>query len=185
MRNRSSSSDALPTSPLIDFDFYRSSAIATTGCPAGGTPAGSCYYAGNVTGWNNTTTGKTIFVEGSLSVVPSGMFHTGTLIVMGNVNLPNGAWGRGNVTMAVPNQAWKQYCNNWSHYRTQFDPASVHLTFPGLQSTYAPAGLTKASTKVAINGFLYVGGNFNNGGGGGGNSDIYGVLYAIGSRNAD
>ena len=28
---------------------------------------------------------------------------------------------------------------------------------------------------------MYVGGNFNNGGGGGGNSDIYGVLYAVGT----
>jgi len=171
----------LPSPPSIDFDFYRTSAAATTGCPAGGTPAGSCYYAGNVDNWNNTTAGKTIFIEGYLDVKSPGMFHTGTMIVMGNVLLPNGVWGKGNVTMSVPNQAWKQYCNNWAYYKANFDPTSVYTAFPGLNTVYAPTGLTKTSSKIAVNGFLYVGGNFNNGGGGGGNSDVYGVLYSVGT----
>jgi hypothetical protein len=169
----------LPPAPSIDFDFYRSSAAATTGCPAGGTPAGSCYYSGNVSNWDNTTTGKTIFIEGDLSVKSPGMFHTGTMIVMGNINLPNGVWGKGNVTMRIPSEAWKQYCNSWATYQA-FD-AGAPASFPGMESSYAPAGLTYSSSKIAVNGFLYVGGNFNNGGGGGGNSDIYGVLYAVGS----
>jgi hypothetical protein len=174
----------LPSPPAIDFDFYRTSAAATSGCPthAGATtavPAGSCYYPGSVTNWDDTTAGKTIFVEGDLTVKSNGMFHTGTMIVMGNVNLPNGVWGTGNVTMSVPTKAWKQYCNDWTFYHDNYD--STLAAFPGLTSAYAPTGLTKASTKVAVNGFLYVGGNFNNGGGGGGNSDIYGVLYAVGT----
>jgi hypothetical protein len=169
----------LPTPPLLDFDFYRTSAAATAGCPAGGTPAGSCYYAGSVANWSNTTAGKTIFIEGDLSVKSPGMFHTGTMIVMGNVNLPNGVWGNGSVTMAVPNQAWKQYCNDWAAYQA-YD-VGAPAAFPGLTAVYAPTGLTKASSKVAVNGFMYVGGNFNNGGGGGGNSDVYGVLYAVGT----
>jgi hypothetical protein len=174
----------LPTPPGIDFDFYRASAAATAGCPTGGSPAGSCYYPSTSTAlgsWSGTTAGKTIFVEGDLSVHSPGMFHTGTMIVMGNVNLPNGAWGTGNVTMSVPTNAWKQYCNDWAFYKTNYDAASPYAAFPGLQTAYAPAGLTHASTKIAVNGFMYVGGNFNNGGGGGGNSDVYGVLYAVGT----
>lgn len=169
----------LPTTPSIDFDFYRASAAATAGCPAGGTPAGSCYYAGNVSNWDNTTTGKTIFIEGDLSIKSPGMFHTGAMIVMGNINLPNGVWGRGSATMNIPTNAWKQYCNSWATYQA-FD-AGAPLAFPGLDSDYAPTGLTKTSSKLAVNGFLYVGGNFNNNSGGGGNSDVYGVLYAVGS----
>lgn len=168
----------LPVPPSLDFDFYRTSAAATAGCPAGGTPAGQCYYAGNVTGWNHTTAGKTIFIEGDLSVTSPGMFHTGTMIVMGNINLPNGAWGKGTATMTMPNKAWKQYCNAWPTYQG-FDATLAE--FPGLNSEYTKNGVTLVSSKIAVNGFLYVGGNFNNGGGGGGNSDIYGVLYAIGT----
>ena len=169
----------LPTPPSLNFDFYRTSAAATAGCPAGGTPAGSCYYSGSVANWDNTTAGKTIFIEGDLSVKSPGMFHTGTLIVMGNINLPNGVWGKGNVAMSMPNTAWKQYCNDWAAYQA-FD-AGAPAAFPGLNSTYTSGAITVNSTKISVNGFLYVGGNFNNGGGGGGNSDVYGVLYAVGT----
>lgn len=171
----------LPTTPALDFDFYRTSATATTGCPAGGTPAGRCYYGGNVTGWNNTTAGKTIFIEGDLSVTSPGMFHTGTMIVMGNINLPNGAWGNGTATMTMPTKAWKQYCNNWAAYTGYATDTTAPAAFPGINSDYIATVAPLTSTKIAVNGFLYVGGNFNNGGGGGGNSDVYGVLYAIGT----
>lgn len=171
----------LPTPPSLDFDFYRTSAAATAGCPAGGTPAGSCYYASSVANWSNTTTGKTIFIEGDLSVKSPGMFHTGTLIVMGNVNLPNGVWGNGTVAMSMPSKAWKQYCNSWATYTGYGIDGTAPAAFPGLSSTYQSGAATLTSKKVAVNGFLYVNGNFNNGGGGGGNSDIYGVLYAIGT----
>ncbi len=172
---------SLPTPPSIDFDFYRTSAAATTGCPAGGTPAGSCYYSGSVANWNNTTSGKTIFIEGDLSVKSPGMFHTGTLIVMGNVNLPNGVWGNGTVAMTMPVKAWKQYCNSWATYTAYGNDSTAPAAFPGLSSSYSATVSTLSSKKVSVNGFMYVGGNFNNGGGGGGNSDIYGVLYAIGT----
>lgn len=171
----------LPPTPSIDFDYYRSSAAANTGggCPAGGTPAGSCYYSGSVTDWNYTTTGA-VFIEGSLSVKSPGMYHLGSMVVMGNINQPNGVWGNGVALMNIPSDAWKQYGNDWAFYRATYD-AGAPAAFPGLEGTYAPTGLTFASSKLANNGFLYVGGNFNNGGGGGGNSDIYGVLYAVGS----
>lgn len=183
----------LPVPPDLDFDFYRSSAATSTGCPdyagargkaVNGTAlAGSCYYNGDVTDWNETTSGKTIFIEGSLTVRSPGMYHIGTMIVKGNVNLPNGVWGNGSGTMRMPSRAWKQYCNQWSFYTTNFDPAAgvLYPAFPGLNSSYTSGAITKASNKLAINGFMYVGGNFNNGGGGGGNSDAYGVLYSIGT----
>jgi len=179
----------LPTPPDIDFDFFRSSAAASTGCPdhngargktlAGVASPGSCYYT-SADNWDNTTSGKTIFIEGDLTVKSPGMFHTGTMIVKGNVNLPNGVWGAGTATMTMPNKAWKQYCNDWAKYLT-YDTTCPHPNFPGINSTYTAPVVTKVSSKLAVNGFIYVGGNFNNGGGGGGGSDIYGVLYTIGT----
>jgi hypothetical protein len=177
---------SLPATPSIDFDFYRSSAAATAGCPthAGANtavPAGSCYYPGNVTQWDDTTAGKTIFIEGDLSVKSPGMFHTGTLIVMGNINLPNGVWGKGTVSMTMPKKAWKQYCNAWATYVAYGNDSTEPAAYPGLNSSYEATVTPITSSKVSVNGFLYVGGNFNNGGGGGGNSDVYGVLYAVGT----
>lgn len=175
----------LPSSPSLDFDFYRSSAQASVGCPYNatkfaGNPAGSCYYPNAVTDWTGTTSGKTMFFESDITIKSPGMFHTGTMIVMGNVNLPNGQWGNGTVAMSQPDKAWKQYCNSWATYQAYGD-ATAPAAFPGLNSDYTASPTTVNSSKVAINGFMYVGGNFNNGGGGGGNSDVYGVLYAIGT----
>jgi hypothetical protein len=174
----------LPPSPTIDFDFYRSSASMNTtgGCPAGGT---NCYYSGSVANWDHNTTKGTIFIEGDLTVKSPGMYHQGNMIVMGNINLPNGAWGRGSSAMSMPADAWKQYCNDWNFYRTTYDDGAPP-DFPGINSTSysSPATCSPApctSSKLAIKGMFYVGGNFNNGGGGGGNSDIYGVLYSVGS----
>lgn len=175
----------IPPPPSLRFNDYRSSAAANTtgGCPAGGTPSGSCYYAGSVTNWKQTTNG-TIFIEGDLTIKSPGMYHAGSLIVMGNVNLPNGVWGNGTATMTMPSNAWKQYGNDWSFYRSNFD-AAAPTTFPGLTGTYTtPSSCDPTacvSTKLAVNGMLYVGGNFNNGGGGGGTSDIYGAMYVLGS----
>jgi len=180
----------LPTPPTIDFDFYRTSAAATMGCftaTGTGSAVNSCYFSGNVTNWSGNTRG-TIFIEGDLTVKSPGMYHIGTIIVMGNVNLPNGQWGNSGspgTSLRMPTDAWKQYGNNWTHYRDVFDQTAP-AAFPGLTATsYTSPSLCVPSPclsqKVAVNGFLYVGGNFNNGGGGGGNSDIYGILYAVGS----
>lgn len=180
----------LPPPPTIDFDFYRSSAAInfTGNCPAGGTPAGSCYYASGAAAaadWKETTNGI-VFFEGALTVKSPGMYHKGAMVVMGQMNLPNGAWGVGSATMTMPPDAWKQYGNDWAAYRAGYDTAAP-ATFPGLDNTSytSPSVCAPASgcvsSKIAVNGFLYVGQNFNNGGGGGGNSDIYGVLYSVGS----
>lgn len=176
----------LPPAPTIDFDYYRSSAAANTagGCPAGGT---NCYYSGSVSNWNENGTTGAVFIEGDLTVKSPGMYHQGSMVVMGNINLPPGVWGRGSASMSMPSDAWKQYCNDWTFYRNNFD-STAPAAFPGLTSTsYTSPSSCKpsacSSTKLAINGMFYVGGNFNNGGGGGGNSDIYGVLYAVGSAS--
>lgn len=182
----------LPTPPVLDFDFYRTSAAATMGCftaTGTGSAVNTCYFPGNVTNWNGNTRG-TIFIEGDLTVKSPGMYHIGKMIVMGNINLPNGQWGNSGspgTSLLMPADAWKQYgiAAAWTHYRDVFDQ-SAPAAFPGMNSTsYTSPTLCSPSPclsqKVAVNGFLYVGGNFNNGGGGGGNSDIYGVLYAVGT----
>ncbi|MDE2492090.1 MAG: hypothetical protein KGM24_14675 [Elusimicrobia bacterium] len=177
----------LPPAPSIDLDFYKSSATASS-CPtgnpnkypSGASPAGSCYWPTDVTFKSVTGTGQTVYVNGNLTIQSPGIYIQGNLLVTGNVILPNGVWGNGSATMGVPSDAWKQYCNDWSYYKTNFDTAAP-AAFPGLASSYAPTGLTYPSSKLSVNGLLYVGGNFNDGGGGGGNSDVYGALYALGS----
>ncbi|MEK7859309.1 MAG: hypothetical protein AAB320_09240 [Elusimicrobiota bacterium] len=179
----------IPPNPTIDLTFYKSSAAATTGCPGTGADidgnplAGSCYYTSGQSWTSETLIGKTIYIEGDLSLNSPGMDIVGNLIVKGNLNLPVGAWGKGTHTMFVPQDAWKQYCQDdaWDHYHDDFDPASP-ATFPGKNATYlSAANLTASSNKLAVSGMLYVQGNFNNGGGGGGQSDLYGVLYSVGS----
>lgn len=177
----------LPPAPTIDFDFYRSSAMGNTtgGCPGATT---GCYYNGSVSNWNHNTSG-TIFIEGTLGIKAPGLYHRGNIIVMGNIELPNGNWGSGNLVMSMPPDAWKQYCRNWNYYRTTFDTGAP-AQFPGINTnTYSSPSACNpisgcTSSKVSVNGLMYVGGNFNSNGGGGGNSDIYGVLYAVGSASS-
>lgn len=180
----------LPPAPAIDLSFYASSAAASncsgiagiSGSPSGCAPGvpTCCYFNTSQTFTGVSTSSQTIFVNGDLTIASPGIDVVGNLIVTGNVNLPHGAWGDGTHVMSVPSDAWKQYCNDWVFYRTTYDPGAP-ATFPGFSSNYAPTGLTYTSSKLAVSGLLYVGGNFNNNSGGGGNSDIYGALYAIGS----
>ena len=101
----------------------------------------------------------------------------GTLVVTGNLSTTSGVWGKGSVTMPVPQEAWKQYCNDWAHYQP-FDTAEP-AAFPGLDSTYLSSdSLTYAPSpngKFSLQGFMYVGGSFSTSGGGGG-SYIYGSM---------
>jgi hypothetical protein len=172
----------LPPNPLIDFVFYASSAAASScaGIGSGASPANSCYYPNSQNNWDYTIYGKTIYINGNLEIKSPGVDIIGNTIVMGNVSLPNGVWGKGDHNMPMPTDAWKQYCGNWAHYQA-FD-AAAPAAFPGLNSSYKSATtITRNSDKLAFYGLLYVGGNFNQGGGGGGNSDIYGILYSAGS----
>lgn len=178
---------SIPPAPTIDFDYYRSQAKLNVGggCPSGGgaVPDGSCYYPGNApSSWGNTTTGV-VFTEGTFDAKK--MFHTGTLIVMGNFTMENGNFGKGSPVMTMPTNAWKQYgspanaSDAWTHYLTFDTCPGVPAAFPGLNNTYTSCVVTKTGTKTAIDGLLYIGGNFSDAGGGG-NGEIYGDLMVIG-----
>jgi hypothetical protein len=178
----------VPPDPLVDLNFYRSSAQATTaGCPSGGVDygsGGSCYFSGNTTFGSNFTYsgGSTIFVEGDLDVSAHITVH-GALIVTGDMTLPNGRWGNDNCTMVMPQTAWRQYGNNWAAY--DFGDGTKPAAFPGLDSSYLSAqGLTYNETKCGVLGFMYIGEDFAESGGGG-NTVIYGTMLVQGHVTLD
>ncbi|HAH06274.1 MAG TPA: hypothetical protein DCM05_07055 [Elusimicrobia bacterium] len=163
----------VPPDPSVDLDFYRDSATAS-----------STYY-GTAQSWSSFdyTGGGTVFIENNLTLASPGVNVLGNLIITGNLTTASGAWGKGSATMLIPQTAWKQYCNNWSFYRTNFDGAAA-ATFPGLTSTYKSLNtLTYTPTpngKTSVQGFLYVGGNVAIGGGGG-SSNVYGNFFCLGT----
>ena len=162
----------IPPQPLIDLNFYKSSAQAT-----------GTYYSTHTTFSNFTeSTGKTIYIDGNLTVGSPGIDILGSLIVIGNLSTTSGNWGKGTRTPVLPRKAWKQYCNDWSTYRP-FDTTEP-ASFPGLTSTYqSPQGLTYSPTpngKFAVSGLLYVQGNFSIGGGGG-SSYLHGAAFVLGT----
>lgn len=189
----------IPPNPNIDLGWYASSATANTGCPSGGTPAGSCYYSGDqcwgsngCPGNNNCdnstecATDKTYYINGNLEVRSSGIYVRGTLIVTGNLSLPNGTSGAGpnNLPVPLPRQAWMQYGRSWATYSTAWDP-SKPASFPGLNSNYkSAAGLTVPIDNVMVNGFIYVGGNVTQTGGSG-NTRVVGSIFVGGSVTVD
>ncbi|MFA5138594.1 MAG: hypothetical protein WC728_05110 [Elusimicrobiota bacterium] len=178
----------VPPDPGIDLTFYRTSATHTSGCggkdmSGDGGVADSCYFD-TAQSWSNFTYhgGGTVFIENNLTLKSPGVDVIGTLVVTGNLSTTSGAWGKGSATMKVPRTAWKQYCNNWTHYRGEFDAAAA-ATFPGINDSYkSDINLTYAPTpngKFSVQGFLYVGGDFSTSGGGG-SSFIYGNMFAQG-----
>lgn len=180
----------VPPDPGIDLDFYRSSAQATTaGCPAGGVDYGSgatCYFSGNQS-WSSVdyAGGSTVFVEGDMNMDSPGIDIIGSLVITGNFSSSNGGWGKGSVNMSVPETAWRQYCNNWAHYQS-FD-GDAPASWPGADSVYESSPtltFNPTGNKTAIQGFMYVGGNFSVGGGGG-SCEIYGALFIVGNVTID
>lgn len=192
--------------PSIDVSSFSASAARHTGCPqdagdgavcVGGVPSGNttcCWYQGPQT-WGNgkgdadvctTTTacdtGNVYFVNGDLNI-DNAIYVRGALIVTGNLVMPSGNGGEAKPTVTVPQQAWREYGNNWSHYSTTWDPTKP-ATFPGhSNSTYLVnngAAQTVTGGDTMINGFLYVGGTMS-GGNGAGNTSIYGGAYVQGA----
>ncbi|MDE2312817.1 MAG: hypothetical protein KGL04_01410 [Elusimicrobia bacterium] len=174
-------SSDIPPAPSLDFASYKSSAEAEVPCPVSGGVGGSCYFDTDQT-WKNITdtSGDSYYIDNghSLTIGSPGIYIVGSIIITGNLNLPNGTFGKGSPTMDIPPLAWKQYCNDWSHYQS-FD-GGAPASFPGLDSGYHPSGLTYPGSKIAFNGLVYVGGILN-GGGGGGNGNIYGAFYVVGT----
>ncbi len=167
----------IPPLPTIDLDFYRSSASA-----AGTGPCGS-YYSSASRSMSSCVdlSGNAYYTAGDLTM--SNNNHIiGDLIVTGNLNLPNGNYGNGNETISVPQEAWKQYCQDWSHYQT-FDGGAAS-SWPGVTSTYKSASTLTYSgiSKAFLHGLLYVGGDITQSGGGG-NGDIIGAAIVGGAAN--
>lgn len=201
----------VPAAPPLDFDFYRSSAIATgtcisetttgiyAGCTNSGNDAcGSSGWSGGgdhecVGGTEKACKGYTWFINcptnGITFTSNSNTYLIGTVIVIGNITTQASA-ASGNYSAPLPRTAWKQYANDWAWYTGSFSlgGACVNLaapaSFPGLNSSYlSPADATCALSQVLIHGFLYVSGNALIGSGGSGNTIIHGSTYVVGTAS--
>ena len=147
------------------------------GAPA---QAGSSMGGGGSCDTTNKDTGYVYYVEDSLDIQAPGVYIRGSLVVTGNLNLPNGNFGNTDVTTNLPTDAWRQYCRDWSYYRTTFD-SSAASSWPGLGSEYtSPSTTTYTVAKVFVQGFLYVGGDVT-ASGGGGNGAIIGAVIVKGA----
>jgi len=167
----------IPPTPTIDFSFYKSSAQAQ-----------GTYYSGNQSFGISHTGGKTYYIDGNMTM-SNNSYLKGNLVVIGDLNPATGNWGNGSVSISMPTQAWKQYCSNWTYYKTisggsgngYWNDTTAPASFPGLTSTYAsPTTVTASLNKAAVYGFMYVGGNLN-WGGGGGNAAFIGMVYINGN----
>ncbi len=169
---------ALPPSPQIDFAAYRSSAIAS-----GNDPCGRAYYQpGNFSSNCTSNTGKPYFIEGNWTNFRSAV--SGSIIVMGNLSFHNGncpTLGARNAT--VPPKAWKQYCNDWAYYRSNYDstPPATPACFGDINNSYS-ASDTK-SINPSLHGFVYVGGNLTLPNGGGSTDLLHGAMIVKGTAD--
>lgn len=172
----------LPPMPDIDFEAYKSSAIA-----AGNDSCGNPYYKNG--SWTKATFnncisagGKTYYVEGNWSDFGWKSAFVGNIIVRGNLTFSNG----NQYTVAaynanVPPAAWKQYCNDWAYYRANYDstPDATPACFGDINNSYRASGKFK-NISPAIRGFLYVGGNLTLPNGGGSSDLLHGAIIING-----
>jgi hypothetical protein len=172
----------IPAMPLLDFNAYKSD--AQNKLPHSSSCGMTYYQAGSPSGGCSDLTGRTFYVEGSWTGFDGPII--GSVIVKQSMSTPNGAMSGNSISAPLPQQAWKQYCNDWAFYTGTYDSAAA-IPFPtqcpGIYSTYlSGAGLTYPISPV-VNGLLYVGGDFT-GPNGGGNTDLaYGVLIVKGQVN--
>ncbi len=169
----------IPPMPTIDFNFYKSSAQA-----AGSGPCGAYYTNGNRTGNCTDTSGNPYYIEGSWTNF-GGSDVRGAVIVQGNFSTSNGSLSGTSRAVTVPRQAWKQYCNDWSFYLTEFNSdawltANHPTACPGLFSTYLSPATMTATIDPVFQGMLYVGGDFTGPTGGGNTTLIYGIIFVRG-----
>lgn len=168
----------LPPSPSVDIDFYRSSAIAS-----GNDPCGRAYYQpGNFSDNCTSNTGRPYFIEGNWTGFRSAV--RGAVIVMGNLSFHNGnSPTLGTINARVPPKAWRQYCNNWAYYRSNYDstPPASPACFGDVNNSYS-ANTTK-SIEPSLHGFVYVGGNLTLPNGGGSTDLLYGAIMIKGTAD--
>jgi len=180
----------IPPTPTVDFDFYKSSAIASgaTPCPAGTHSDITTYYytcsTCTLPGTPCTDlSGKPYYVERSWPSFDGPI--KGAVIIMGNMDTGNGVLHGQTINAKIPRQAWKQYCNDWSYYLSNYNTDSwltshYPTSCPGLYGAYlSPAAMTKSISPV-VEGLLYVNGNFIGPQGGGNTDMVYGVIFVKG-----
>lgn len=169
---------SLPPMPQIDFDAYKSSAIAE-----GTDPCGNAYYQpGNFSKNCDSLNGNTYYIEGNWTGFRSAI--SGNMIVLGNLTFSNGSQHTvGSYNATVPPTAWKQYCNDWEHYQDNYDPSVTStVCFGNINNSTQRTGLYK-SINPAIHGFMYVGGDLTLPNGGGSDDLVHGAVIVNG--NAD
>ena len=181
----------IPPAPSIDFAAYKAAAQGTGTYFVGPVSWPGAPCASDATSCN---TGNTYYIDGDLNIASPGIYVLGNLIVIGNLNMPNGRSGQGGPTVPFPQKAWQQYGNDWAYYLAGGPACSASwndttagrpATYPGKASTYVsdPAiTVTFSDSKVFVNGFLYVGGNWNQAGGGG-QTKVAGAAYVVGNVN--
>ncbi|MGD9641910.1 MAG: hypothetical protein AB7V08_04130 [Elusimicrobiales bacterium] len=168
--------------PDIDFEAYKSSAIA-----AGNDPCGNPYYKNG--SWTKSTFNKcissdnrTYYVTGNWSDFGFKSAFVGNIIVRGNLSFSNGnQYTVASYNAAVPPAAWKQYCNDWDYYHDNYD-SSVDPSDPcfgDINNSYRASGKFK-NISPAIRGFLYVGGNLDLPNGGGSSDLLHGAIIING-----
>jgi Tfp pilus assembly protein PilX len=172
----------LPPMPDIDFEAYKSSAIA-----AGNDPCGNAYYqsdpAATFTGNCDSLNGKTYYIEGNWSNFRSAI--VGNIIIKGNLTFRNGSQHTvGDYLATVPPVAWKQYCNDWIYYHDNYDSSVNPLVpcFGDINNSYRASGKTK-EIDPAIRGFMYIGGNLTLPNGGGSDDLLHGAIIVNGNAN--
>jgi hypothetical protein len=170
--------------PAIDFESYKSSAIAD-----GNDPCGKAYYQSGSLDKHSAhvdctaDTGKTYYIAGNWTDYDSSF--RGNLIVRGNLTFSNGSLPTLSAYDAVvPTTSWKQYCNDWAYYRSNFDsaPAASPACFGDINNEYRAVGVTKSITP-AMRGFVYVGGNLTLPNGGGSSDLLHGVIIVNGTAD--
>ncbi len=201
---------AIPPAPYIDFDFYKSSAIATGTCisESAADQALGCTNSGisacGASGWSgggdhDCSTGAASKAckgyawyincptNGITITSNNNSWLTGTMIVIGNLTVQASA-ASGTESPKLPQIAWKQYGNDWAYYLTNFgngcSPAenTVVPSFPGLTSSHlSPVACTKTLSNVLLHGFLYVSGNASFQSGG--VARVIGGAYIVGSTS--
>ncbi|HAM35286.1 MAG TPA: hypothetical protein DEB40_11525 [Elusimicrobia bacterium] len=164
----------LPPFPTLDFNFYMSSAIAS-----GTGPCGAYYVNGNKSGSCTDASGNPYYVTGKWTNF-AGDIH-GVVIVLGDVETPNGNINGASESVLLPQKAWKQYSNDWAFYLAANWDSTAPAAFPGITAPYLSPANQYVTITPTIHGVLYVGGDFT-GPTGGGNSDlVYGVIFVKGT----
>ena len=168
----------LPPMPSLNFNYYESLAQSEGVSPCGG----SYYTNGNRSGSCNDLSGNTYYVTGNWTSFDGPV--AGNVIVLGDVTTPNGALSGTSINAAMPQNAWAQYCNDWSFYLTTYNDTYAQSHYPsncpGLSSSYLSSPSITYSISPAVQGLLYVGGDFTGPNGGGNSVLVFGVLMVAG-----